>query len=221
MDAVGSAIRVDTRGREVMRILPRNNDAVNEEWISDKTRFACDGLQDAAARPALRARGRQAAPGELGRGAGRWSAAKLKAATPERIGAIAGDLAGAEEMFALKDLLDAPRRRRASIAARTAPSSIRRSGRASYLFNSTIDGIEQADAILLVGTNPRLEAAVLNARIRKRWRQGGLKVGVIGEQRAAHLSLRVSRRRPRDARRPRRGQAFVRRGPEGGAATRW
>ena len=100
-------------------------------------------------------------------------AAKLKAAKPERIGAIAGDLAGAEEMFALKDLLVRPRRRATSTAGRTAPSSTRGSAARAICSTPTIEGIEQADAILLVGTNPRLEAAVLNARIRKRWRQGG------------------------------------------------
>ena len=87
--------------------------------------------------------------------------------------------------------------RATSTAGRTAPSSTRRLGRASYLFNTSIEGIEQADAILLVGTNPRLEAAVLNARIRKRWRQGGAAIGLIGEQRRPDLSLRVSRRRRR------------------------
>ena len=107
MDAVGSAIRVDARGREVLRILPRNNDAVNEEWISDKTRYVADGLQDAAPRPALHPQERQAGAGRAGTRRLAVVADKLKAARPERIGAIAGDLAGAEEMFALKDLLGA------------------------------------------------------------------------------------------------------------------
>ena len=180
MDAVGSAIRVDTRGRDVMRILPRTNDAVNEEWISDKTRHVADGLRtqrldepyvrvDGTLKPAT------------------WDEAlaavaeRLKTARPERIGAIAGDLAGAEEMFALKDLMG-----RLGVAnldcrqdgARLDPAL----GRGSYVFNSTIEGIEQADAILLAGTNPRLEAAVLNARILKRWKQGGVKIGLIGEK---------------------------------------
>ena len=180
MDAVGSAIRVDTRGREVMRILPRNNDDVNEEWISDKTRHVSDGLrtqrldrpyvrEDGKLRPASWAEALAAA------------AAKLKEAKPERIGAIVGDLAGAEEMFALKELmtrLDVKNIDCRQDGAKLAPSL----GRASYLFNTTIAGIEQADALLLIGTNPRLEAAVLNARILKRWRTGGLKVGVIGEK---------------------------------------
>jgi NADH-quinone oxidoreductase subunit G len=180
MDAVGSAIRVDTRGREVVRILPRNNDAVNEEWISDKTRHVADGLRTQRLdRPYIRKTGRLEPAG--------WDealalvAAKLKSAKPERIAAFAGDLAGAEEMFALKDLFT--RLGSKNIECRQDGAKLDPGlGRASYLFNSTIEGIEQADAIVLVGTNPRLEAAVLNARIRKRWRQGALTVAMIGER---------------------------------------
>ena len=179
MDAVGSAIRVDCRGREVVRILPRNNDAVNEEWISDKTRHVCDGLRiQRLDRPYLRHGGALRPAG--------WDealalvASKLKGAAPARIGAIAGDLAGAEEMFALKDLLTRLGSRNFDCrqdGAKLDPAL----GRASYLFNSGIAGIDQADAILLVGTNPRLEAAVLNSRIRRRWRQGNLLIALIGE----------------------------------------
>jgi NADH-quinone oxidoreductase subunit G len=180
MDAVGSAIRVDTRGAEVMRILPRNNDAVNEEWISDKTRHVVDGLKaQRLDRPYVRKDGRlEPATWQEALAA---VAAKLKASNPARIGAIAGDLAGAEEMFALKDLfsrLGAKSLDCRQDGARFDPAL----GRASYLFNSAIEGIDQADAILLVGTNPRLEAAVLNSRTRRRWRQGGLTVGLIGEK---------------------------------------
>ena len=106
MDALGSAISVDTRGRAVMRVLPRNNDDVNEEWISDKTRFACDGLRTQRLDHPYVREGGKLRPAS-------WDEAlalvaeKLSAAAPERIGAIAGDLAGAEEMFALKDLLTA------------------------------------------------------------------------------------------------------------------
>ena len=179
MDAIGSAIRVDVRGREVMRILPRNNDAVNEEWISDKTRHIADGLRTQRLdQPYVRRDGRlEAATWDEALGV---VAAKLAAADPTRIGAIAGDLAGAEEMFALQDLfgrLGATSLDCRQDGAKFDPSQ----GRATYLFNSTIEAIEQADAILLIGTNPRLEAAVLNGRIRKRWRQGGLQIGLIGE----------------------------------------
>ena len=180
MDAVGSAIRVDTRGREVLRILPRNNDAVNEEWISDKTRHVADGLRTQRLdRPYIRKNGRLEPAG--------WDealalvATRLKGAKPDRIAAFAGDLAGAEEMFALKDLMT--RLGSKNVECRQDGAKLDpKLGRASYLFNSAIEGIEQADAILLIGTNPRLEAAVLNARIRKRWRQGTLAVALIGER---------------------------------------
>jgi NADH-quinone oxidoreductase subunit G len=180
MDAVGSNIRVDARGREVLRILPRNNDAVNEEWISDKTRFVADGLKTQRLdRPYVRNNGRLEPAS--------WDdalsllAAKLKAAKPNRIAAIAGDLAGAEEMFALKDLL--ARLGCRNIDCRQDGSKLDpRLGRASYLLNSGIEGIERADAILLIGTDPRLEAAIVNARIRKRWRQASIHIGLIGHR---------------------------------------
>jgi NADH-quinone oxidoreductase subunit G len=180
MDAVGSNIRVDARGREVLRILPRNNDAVNEEWISDKTRYIPDGLKTQRLdRPYIRKNGRLEPAS--------WDEAlalvadKLKAAKPQRIAAIAGDLAGAEEMFALKDLLG--RLGCKNIDCRQDGAKLDpRLGRASYLFNSSIEGIEQADAILLIGTNPRLEAAIINARIRKRWRQASVPIGLIGQR---------------------------------------
>jgi NADH-quinone oxidoreductase subunit G len=180
IDAVGSAISVDARGREVMRILPRTNDAVNEEWISDKTRHVADGLRmQRLDRPYIRKNGRLEAAS--------WDEAlnvvaqKLKAPNSTRVGAIAGDLAGAEEMFALQDLMTRLGVR--NIDCRQDGSKLDpKLGRAGYLFNTTIAGIDQADAILLVGTNPRIEATVINARIRKRWRQGGLAIGVIGEK---------------------------------------
>jgi NADH-quinone oxidoreductase subunit G len=180
MDALGSAIRVDCRGREVVRILPRNNDAVNEEWISDKTRHVWDGLRTQRLDQPYIRKGDRLEPAT-------WDealdavAAKLKAARPERVAAIAGDLAGAEEMFALKDLLQ--RLGSANVECRQDGAKLDpRHGRASYLFNAGIEGIERADAILLVGTNPRLEAAVLNARIRKRWRQSPVAIALVGER---------------------------------------
>lgn len=180
MDAVGSAIRIDTRGREVLRILPRNNDAVNEEWISDKTRHVVDGLRTQRLdQPYVRVNGRlqQASWKE----AFAVIANRVKATNASKIGAIVGDLAGAEEMFALKDLMT--RLGATSIDARQDGAPFNpKNGRASYLFNSTIAGIEQADALLIIGANPRHEAAVLNARIRKRWRQGNFPVALIGEK---------------------------------------
>jgi NADH-quinone oxidoreductase subunit G len=180
MDAVGSAIRIDTRGREVMRILPRANEDVNEEWISDKTRHVVDGLRTQRLdQPYVRVNGRLQAAS--------WKDAfaviadKVKASDGKRIGAIAGDLAGAEEMFALKDLMG--RLGSANIDARQDGSALDpKWGRALYLFNATIAGIEQADALLIFGANPRREAAVLNARIRKRWRAGNFPIGLIGEK---------------------------------------
>jgi len=180
MDALGSAIRIDTRGREVMRILPRTNDDVNEEWISDKTRHVVDGLRTQRLdQPYLRVNGRlQPATWKEAFAA---IAGRLKAADGKRIGAIAGDLAGVEEMYALKDLMG--RLGSANIDARQDGAALdAASGRASYLFNATIAGIERADALLIVGSNPRREAAVLNARIRKRWRAGHFPVGLIGEK---------------------------------------
>ncbi|WP_445487666.1 NADH-quinone oxidoreductase subunit NuoG [Rhodopseudomonas sp. RCAM05734] len=179
MDAVGSAIRVDTRGREVMRILPRVNEAINEEWISDKTRHIVDGLRSQRLdRPFVRENGKLRAA--------TWPeafaaiAAKVKGAAPKKIGAIAGDLAAVEEMFALKELLT--KMGSANVATQDGAAFDPKAGRASYIFNPTIAGIEQADALLIVGSNPRKEAAVLNARIRKRWRSGQMKVGVIGDK---------------------------------------
>ena len=180
MDALGSAIRIDTRGREVMRILPRTNDEVNEEWISDKARHVVDGLRTQRLdQPYLRKNGRlQPAT---------WTEAfatiaeKIRVTKNARIGGIAGDLAGVEEMYALKDLLT--RLGSKNIDARQDGCAVDPAwGRATYLFNATIAGVEQADALLIVGANPRREAPVLNARIRKRWRARNFPVGLIGEK---------------------------------------
>ena len=176
MDGIGSAIRVDTRGREVMRILPRINEAVNEEWISDKTRHVVDGLRTQRLdRPYIRENGKLRATS--------WSeafgviAARMGRIDGKRIGAIAGDLSGVEEMFALKELLAKFGSSNLAVQGGDAFAGL---SRASYIFNPTIAGIDQADALLIIGSNPRKEAAVLNARIRKRWRTGQLKIGVIG-----------------------------------------
>ena len=180
MDAVGSAIRIDTRGREVMRILPRANEDVNEEWISDKTRHVVDGLRTQRLdQPYLRIGGRLQPVS--------WKeafasiASKVRASSGKRIGALAGQLAGVEEMFALKSLMAALGSK--NIDARYPGSPLHaKYGRASYLFNSTIAGIDEADAIMVLGSNPRREAAVLNARIRKRYLKGNVLIGVVGEK---------------------------------------
>src|SRR5689334_274826 len=180
MDALGSAIRVDARGREVMRILPRVNDDVNEEWISDKTRHVVDGLRSQRLdQPYIRQDG-ELRPASW-RDAFDAIAAKVKTAPAQRMGAIVGDLAAVEEIFALKELMT--RLDVVNLDCRQDGATLDpRRGRASYLFNATIAGIDKADALLLVGANPRREAAVLNARIRKRWRMGNLPVGFIGER---------------------------------------
>jgi NADH-quinone oxidoreductase subunit G len=182
MDALGSNIRVDSRGREVMRVLPRVNDAINEEWISDKTRHVWDGLRvQRLDRPYLRRNGRLEAV--------TWDEAfctiaeRLRGLDGKRFAAIAGDLAAAEEMFALKLLaeqLGSPNIDCRQDGAKLDPAL----GRATYLFNATIEGIDHADAILLIGTKPRLEAPVLNSRILRRWRQGQghVPIGLIGTQ---------------------------------------
>jgi NADH-quinone oxidoreductase subunit G len=180
MDALGSAIRIDSRGREVARILPRVNEAINEEWISDKTRHVVDGLKTQRLdRPYLRVGGKLQPT--------TWPqafaaiAAKAKATSAARIGAIAGDLASIEEMFALKALME--KLGVANIDCRQDGSKLDpKFGRASYLFNSTIAGIDEADAIMIIGANPRIEAPVLNARIRKRWLKGNCLIGVVGQK---------------------------------------
>ena len=179
-DALGANIRIDSRGPEVLRILPRLNEEVNEEWLGDKSRFAHDGLRrQRLDRPYVRREGRlhPASWGEA------FAAirARLKSRSGMEIGAIAGDQADAEAMMALKDLMQAlgsPHLDCRQDGAAAIPGQ-----RASYLFNSTVQGIEETDALLLIGCNPRWESSVLNARIRKRWLASNLQIGVIGERR--------------------------------------
>jgi NADH-quinone oxidoreductase subunit G len=179
MDALGSAIRVDTRGREVMRVMPRVNEQINEEWISDKTRFIWDGLKTQRLdRPYVKKDGRL----QPASWAEAFAAIKSAVASTsaDKIGAVAGDLASVEEIFALKSLVNALGS--SNTDCRQDGTALDPSlGRSTYLFNTSIEGIEAADAILIVGANPRYEAAVLNARIRKRWRRGGLPIALIGE----------------------------------------
>ena len=177
LDAVGSNIRVDARGREVVRVLPRLNEDVNEEWISDKTRFAYDGLSRQRLDTPYVRQGGKLKPAT-------WEAAfaaiaeRLKGVDGSKIAAIAGDLACAESMLALKDLMAALGS--VHIDCRQDGAKLDAANRSSYLFNTTIAGIEEADACLLVGTNPRWEATLVNARLCKRWLAGGFPVGLIG-----------------------------------------
>ena len=178
MDAVGSNIRVDTRGSEVMRVLPINHDDVNEEWISDKTRYACDGLKRQRLDTPYVKRDGTLQPAS-------WDEAfaaiakKVKGKAGNRVAAIAGDLVDCESMLALKDLMTALGSPNIDCRQDGAKIGGVRSG---YVFNSSIAGIDEADAILLIGTNPRWEAPIINARIRKRFISGKLKVGVVGPQ---------------------------------------
>jgi NADH-quinone oxidoreductase subunit G len=177
LDAVGTNIRIDARGTEVLRILPRINDDVNEEWLGDKSRFAIDGLKRRRLdRPWIKQNGKLRAA--------TWTeafdaiAAKLKPLSGDRIGAIAGDLCDAESILALKDLL--ARLNSQNIDCRQDGAKLDAARRDFYCFNTSIAGIEEADAILIVGSNPRKEAPVLNARIRKAWVATGLPIGLIG-----------------------------------------
>jgi len=164
----------------VLRVLPRLNEEINEEWISDKTRYACDGLQaQRLDTPYIRdAKGKLCAAS--------WGEAfavikdKMKNTAPEKVAALAGDLACVESMVALKDVME--QLGSDNMDCRTDGAALDTSSRANYLFNTTIEGLEEADVILLVGTNPRLEAPLVNARIRKRYLQGGLKVFHIGNE---------------------------------------
>jgi NADH-quinone oxidoreductase subunit G len=179
MDALGSNIRADAKGAEVMRVLPRVNEGINEEWLTDKSRYVVDGLQKRRLdRPFIRENGKlRAATWDEALNA---VAEKLKAAPANRIGAIAGDLQDAEGMKATLDLFRALGS--ANTDCRQDGSSLGYGPRESWLFNSSLIGIEQADAVLLVGVNPRTEAPLLNTRLRKIWLSGKAEIGVIGEQ---------------------------------------
>jgi NADH-quinone oxidoreductase subunit G len=179
LDAVGANIRVDTRGPEVLRILPRLNEDVNEEWLGDKSRFAIDGLKRKRLdKPWVRRDGKlQPATWPEAFNA---IAAKLHGLAGEKIGAIAGDLCDSESMLALKDLMTAlgsP-----NLDCRQDGAKLTNARRDYYTFNTQIAGIEEADAILIVGSNPRREAPVLNARVRKAWNQSGARIGLIGAE---------------------------------------
>ena len=177
LDAVGSNIRIDSRGAEVLRILPRLNEDVNEEWLADKSRFALDGLKRRRLDKPWVKRGGKLAPASWDEAFGAI-AAKLKNLPGPRIGAIAGDLCDAESVVALKDLMAALGS--TNIDCRQHGEKLDATRRDFYVFNSSIAGIEEADAILLIGCNPRHEAPILNARIRKRFLTARIPVGVIG-----------------------------------------
>ncbi len=178
MDAQGSNIRIDSRGNQVLRIMPRLNEEVNEEWITDKARFAIDGLKNQRLdRPYVRGTNGKLEPSSWDN-AFKIIAKQLKKVKPDNFGVIAGDQIDAETMFAMKLLMEkigSPH-----MDCRQDGANIEGSARAGYLFNSSIAGIDDADALLIIGSNPRIEAPVLNARIRKRYLNAGIPVGYIG-----------------------------------------
>lgn len=184
LDGLGSNIRVDARGLEVMRILPRLNDDINEEWINDKTRFACDGLKTQRLTTPFIRRNDRFLPAS-------WEQALIEIGTAfqkispkeNEFKAIAGHLVDTESLVALKDLVNKLGSDNLALDQPQGSQPIAHGIdiRSNYLFNSKIYGIEEADAILLVGTNPRHEAAGLNARIRKQWLRSELQVGLVGE----------------------------------------
>ncbi|MDO6725565.1 NADH-quinone oxidoreductase subunit NuoG [Cognatishimia sp. 1_MG-2023] len=174
MDALGSNIRVDTKGREVMRILPRNHDGVNEEWISDKTRFVWDGLRrQRLDRPYVRENGKLRAA--------TWGEALSKAAEAmkgKKVAGLVGDLASTEAAFALNAMITGLG---GKVECRTDNARLPIGNRSGYVGTASIEDIDSAKAIMLIGTNPEVEAPVLNARLRKAWLNGA-KIGVVGEK---------------------------------------
>ena len=173
MDALGSNIRVDCKGREVKRILPRNHDGVNEEWISDKTRFVWDGLRrQRLDKPYVRVNGKLKPAS--------WEeaiSAIVDAVDGKKVAAIAGDLASTEAMFALKTLIGGAG---GNVECRVDGAYLPIGDRSGYVGTATIADIDNAEMIQLIGTNPREEAPVLNARIRAAWARGA-QIGLVGE----------------------------------------
>ena len=173
MDALGSNIRVDTKGREVMRILPRNHDGVNEEWISDKTRFVWDGLRrQRLDTPYIRENGRLRKAG--------WGEALAAAAVAmkgRKVAALVGDLVPVEAAFSLKAMIEGLG---GHVECRTDGAKLPAGNRGGYVGTATIEDIDSARMIQLIGTNPRVESPVLNARIRKAWLNGA-RIGLVGE----------------------------------------
>jgi NADH dehydrogenase (ubiquinone) Fe-S protein 1 len=184
LDGIGSNVRVDSRGLEVMRILPRLNDDVNEEWINDKTRFACDGLKTQRLTTPLIRKDDKFFPASWEQALTEIAAAyKDFAPKGNEFKAIAGELIETESMVAMKDLANKLGSENLALDQPSGNQPIAHGidVRSNYLFNSKIWGVEEADAMLIIGSNPRHEAAGLNARIRKQWMRSDLEVGVVGE----------------------------------------
>ncbi|MEL6571471.1 MAG: NADH-quinone oxidoreductase subunit NuoG [Pseudomonadota bacterium] len=173
MDALGSNIRIDTKGREVMRFLPRNHDGVNEEWISDKTRFVWDGLRrQRLDTPYVRENGKLRKAS--------WPEALAKVAEAmkgKKVAGLVGDLAPVEAAYALKALIEG---QGGNVECRTDGAKLPIGNRSAYVGTAVVEDLDTAEMIQLIGTNPKLEAPVLNARIRKAWSRGA-DIGMIGE----------------------------------------
>ena len=183
MDAVGSNIRVDTYGWEVKRVLPRINEDINEEWISDKTRYACDGLKNQRLDTPYIREGSKFKKTT-------WTHAfeavvkKINETNPENIAGFTGDLTNMETLYIAKEFFDKTLKSK-NIECRIDNEYVNTDTRSNYIFNSKINGIEESDLILLVGTNPRLEATILNSRIRKNYLKNKTEIfsiGSIGDQ---------------------------------------
>jgi len=179
MDAIGSNIRVDTYGWEVKRILPRINEDINEEWISDKTRHACDGLSNQRLdTPYIKYNSKFEKAS--------WSEvfnvikSKFKNTDKEKICGLTGDLVNMETLYIFKEFFNKTLGSR-NIESRDNHTYLNPEKRENYLFNSSINGIEEADFIFLLGTNPRFEATILNARIRKAYLQNKTKIISLNE----------------------------------------
>ena len=179
MDAVGSNIRVDTYGWEVKRVLPRINEEINEEWISDKTRYACDGLKNQRLdTPFLRKNNKFEKVS--------WDDAynilvkKISETLPDRIAGITGDMTNMETMFTIKEFFEKTIKSK-NLESREENYYVNLNSRENYIFNSTIEGIEKSDLILLIGTNPRFEATILNSRIRKSYLKNNTAIYSIGD----------------------------------------
>lgn len=177
MDAVGSNIRIDSRGIEVMRILPRVNEEINEEWISDKTRFCYDGLKyQRLDKPYVKREGKLQAASFAD--AGKAITEVIKVVKPSEIAVLSGQLSSADEVFALKQICEKLGVK--NFDCRLKGEKLSAADSASYLFNTKISGIDQADSCLLIGVNPRKDAPILNARLRKRFLTKQLKIAAIG-----------------------------------------
>ncbi len=179
MDAVGSNIRVDTYGWEVKRVLPRINEEINEEWISDKTRYACDGLKNQRLDTPYFKNKNQFEKIS-------WKEANLKIfdkiskISSEKISGITGDMTNMESLFAIKEFFEKTIKSK-NLDSRSENYYVNSSNRSNYIFNSKIIGIEETDLIILIGANPRYEATILNSRIRKAFLNNNLDIFSIGD----------------------------------------